>query len=124
MPEPGLIEFVVCYFRDDQPGRLLDFLGSVGDIGIKFEAYMDIASGAYVCLWFRPGTPSERLKLVDELKSKLGDDLKLIHGSEQGSWGVFTCSKLAHYGFAIPGFDSVLGQLALLSFGEAKLFKR
>ena len=99
-------------------------MGWVVDIGIKFEAQVDIASGAYVCLWFRPGTPTERLKLVDELKSKLGDDLKLIHGSEHGSWGVFTCSKLAHYGFAIRRFDSVLGQLALMRFGETKLLTR
>lgn len=40
------------------------------------------------------------------------------------SWGVFTCSKLARFGFAIPAFDAVLCQLASLRFGEAKLFTR
>ncbi|MEW6156869.1 MAG: hypothetical protein AB1813_05515 [Verrucomicrobiota bacterium] len=63
-----------------------------------------------------------RVQLVEQLRARLGQNIKIVHGCVHGAYGLFKNSSFASYSFSFEGFDAALALLGGMQFGEERLF--
>jgi hypothetical protein len=51
---------------------------------------------------------------------ELGKNIKLVHGSSPGHFGILGGPKRVAYSFVVPQFQSALARLCALDFGQAE----
>jgi hypothetical protein len=67
---------------------------------------------------FETQTKGDRFRLVEALNQTLGHHIKIVHGVENGHFGVVGNADRMSFSFIIPGFMNALGTLANLDFGK------
>jgi hypothetical protein len=116
------VEYALVFIRGDGPVQICERVGIVCDIGIAHSAMVDSVLGALVVMTV--GSPvckeGDRSALISELKEKLGPDLKIVHGSSPGHFGLVGSQQRMSFTFIIPNFDAVLGCLDEIRFGEVR----
>lgn len=124
----GRIEFVLAFVRGENPEQVSDRLAIVAELAGQSGATVHGLVGALAVLVFGTHFPSSvasgsRASLLAALQKRLGPDIKVVHGSAEGHHGLFGGEKYLAYSFLVPEFDTALGALSGLSFGQAKEFR-
>lgn len=125
----GRIEFIIAFVRGESPARVSERIARVADLAVTHGATVHDLVGALVIVAFgtHPSSPPEsggRPSLVQSLREQLAGDVKIVHGSADGHYGLFGSKTRMSYTFLVPQFDSVLGALSQLQFGESEEFTR
>lgn len=119
----GRIDFVLAFVRGENAAQISERIGRVADLSMKYGATVhDLIGGLVVAAFGTLPACSEqsgdRLMLVNALRAELGGDIKLVHGAADGEYGTFGSSTRMAYSFTVPQFDTILGSLSRLQFGE------
>lgn len=117
----GRIEFIVTFVRGERPDEVSKRIALVTDIATAHGAMNHGIIGPLVIVAFgthptSTPTPGNRLLLVQSLRQELDRDIKIVHGSANGHYGLFGKEPVS-YTFLVPQFDEVLGKLSDLEFG-------
>jgi hypothetical protein len=114
--------------RADTPQQLSERIGLVADISHQHDAAVHSVIGPLVVIAF--GTlpsgqqpPGSRTLLISQLRERIHDNIKIVHGAVDGHFGSFGSEGLLSYTFAFPGFDSALAALGRLEFGQTEEFQ-
>ena len=124
------VEFILVFVRDDVPSEVSERMGAVMDTAKAARATIHDVIGALVVMAFGThpalGTnDGSRASLVDALRSKLGADIKIVHGAADGQCGLFGSERgIMTHSFLVPHFDKILGSLSRLKFGEIEEFRQ
>lgn len=127
--ERGPIEFIFALVRGDTAEQVSERVGKVADIATGHRSVIHAVNGPLVTMTFgthkfSPALPASRLSLIADLRVQLAKDIKIIHGSDEGYFGLFGSQQtVMNYSFLVPQFDALLGALARLQFGEIEEFK-
>ena len=122
----GRIEFIVIFIHGQSPDEVSQRISHVSGLVRVHGAMIDHIVGALVTVAFgvppaSAAEPGVRLRLVQSLQQALGRNLKIVHGSADGHYGIFGENPYS-YTFLVPQFDRVLAKLGQLEFGEAAEF--
>ena len=125
----GRIEFVLAFVRGESPSQIAERMASVADIAVEHGAVVYDLVGGLVVVAFgtHPAASSQsgsRASLVQALREQLASDVKIVHGAADGHHGLFGSEMRISYTFLVPQFDSILGALSRLQFGESEEFPR
>jgi hypothetical protein len=122
----GRIEFIFVFVRAESVEQLAERTGAVVDAGMEHEAVVYNVVGPMVVMAFGahgpPPSPSSRSRLVGRMREKLGTTIKIVHGAEDGHFGLFGSEKFLAFTFTFPGFDHALATLGRLEFGQTEEF--
>lgn len=125
--QAGRIEFVFALVRADTPQQLSERIGLAVETSFHHDAVVHSVVGPLVVIAF--GTlpssrqpPGSRKLLIGQLRERIRDDIKIVHGTVDGHFGPFGGKTLQSYTFTFPGFDSALARLGRLEFGQAEEF--
>jgi hypothetical protein len=125
----GRIEFVLAFVRGEGPSQISERMARVADIAVEHDATVYDLVGGLVIVAFgtHPASSPQagsRALLVQALREQLASDVKIVHGSSDGHHGLFGSETRISYTFLVPQFDSILGALSRLQFGESEEFTR
>lgn len=123
----GRIEFVLAFVRGESPVQISECIARVADVAVTHGAIVHDLVGALVIVAFgtHPSSSPEsgsRSSLIQALREQLAGDVKIVHGAADGYYGLFGSKTRMSYTFHVPQFDSVLGTLSRLQFGESEEF--
>jgi hypothetical protein len=116
---------VLCFVRGDTSENLSERIGAVVKIALAHEAIIHGTIGPLVATAYgaHPNSPAHfgaRIALVKDLRRKLGDDIKIVHGATEGCYGLFGNESFMSYTFVVPEFNAALGLLSKLDFGQTE----
>jgi hypothetical protein len=78
---------------------------------------------AFHTLPIQPELAGGRLALLEMLRKHLGEDLKILHGTAHGHFGLIGSDLRQNYSFILPQFDVMLCTLTQMDFGKILEFK-
>jgi len=121
----GLVEFVLIAVRGDTPQDISDRIGKITDIASRHHGLVDTVVSTLVAVTYgmfetQEGQDGNRLTLIEELERTLGDDVKIVHGSEHGCFGYLGSETRSSFTFLVPSFVENLGVLATMPYGSTK----
>jgi hypothetical protein len=123
----GHLQFALASVRGT-PAEISDRVGLIGDVAMAHSLVVFSSLGPLVAVasgmhsWSPPDA-TRRLAFVEDLRRQLGDDVKILHGTAIGHYGLLGKETgVVFYSFLLPHFDSVLAALVRLEFGAAKEF--
>ena|SRR5260221_6707821 len=124
----GRIEFVLAFVRGETPAQVSERMARVADVAVANGAAVHNVVGALVIVAFgtHPASSPEsgsRPSLVRALREELAGDVKIVHGAADGHYGLFGSKTRMSYSFLVPEFDSILGALSRLPFGQVEEFR-
>jgi len=119
----GRIDFVLAFVCGENAAQISERMARVADLAMKHGATVHDLVGGLVIAAFGtlppcPEQSGDRLTLVNALRAELAGNIKLVHGAANGDYGVFGSNTWMAYTFAVPQFDTILGSLSRLQFGE------
>ena len=124
----GRIDFVLAFVRGEGPAQVSERMARVADLAVAHGATVHDVVGALVIVAF--GThpapspeSSSRSLLVPVLREELAGDVKIVYGAADGHYGLFGSKTRMSYTFLVPEFDSILGALSRLHFGQVEEFR-
>jgi len=125
----GLVDFLLVFVRGADAALLSKRVGKVADLAIKQGALVHDLAGPLVTIAFgtSPGKAPEpsgnRAALLQELHRHLADDIKVLHGSVQATFGLIGGESRQSYALLLPKFDLMLGYLSQMNFGQVEEFQ-
>ena len=125
----GRIDYVLAFVRGESPAQVSERIARVADIAVTHGATVHDLVGALVIVAFgtHPASSPEsgsRSSLVQALREQLAGDVKIVHGAADGHYGLFGSQTRMSYTFLVPEFDSILGALSRLQFGQTEEFRQ
>jgi len=123
----GRIDFVITFVRGEGPAQVSERVARVTDLAMTHGATLFNVVGALAIMAYgtHPASSTEsgsRSSLVRALREQLAGDVKFVHGAADGHYGLLGSQRLISYTFLVPQFDSILGALSRLEFGESEEF--
>jgi hypothetical protein len=124
----GRIEFVLAFVRGESPLQISERMARVADIAAEHGAVIYDLVGGLVIVAFgtHPNPPSQlssRASVLQALRQQLAGDVKIVHGVDDGHYGLFGNGTRTSHTFVVPKFDQILGTLSRLKFGEVEEFR-
>jgi hypothetical protein len=127
--KPGRIEFILAFVHGESPAQISERIAHIADLAVTHGGLVHDLVGALVIVAFgtHPASSPEsgsRSSLVQALREQLACDVKIVHGAADGHYGLFGSETRMSYTFLVPQFDSILGALSRLKFGESEEFRQ
>ena len=121
------IEFVLVFVDSKTPEEVSERVGRVTEIAMSHNATVHDIIGALVVVAFGTTQHSspvadKRAALVEHLRRELSNHLKIVHGAADGHFGLVGSGVRISYSFVLPRFDTMLGRLSQLEFGQLEEF--
>lgn len=124
----GRIDFILAFVSGTEPEQVSERIAKVAELAVQHGATIHHLVGALAVLAF--GTqaasspaPGSRESLVATLRQRLGGDIKIVHGTGDGYYGLLGAYTAATFTFLVPQFDRVLGVLSQLGLGGIEEFR-
>jgi hypothetical protein len=123
----GPLQFVLPYVRGT-PTEISDRVGTIAEVAkvhsaVFYTALGPLAAVAFGTQAWSPPDAAKRRAFVEDLRQKLREDVKIIHGAAIGHHGLLgEKTAVLSYTFILPQFDRILAALARLDFGAAEEF--
>lgn len=123
----GHIDFVLAFVRGESPAQVSERIARVASLVVAHGATVHNLVGALAIVAFgaHPSSTPEsgsRSSLVQAMREQLAGDVKIVHGATDGYYGLFGSETWMSYSFFIPKFDTMLGTLSRLEFGQIEEF--
>ncbi len=123
----GRIGFILAFVRGESPVQVSERIERVAELAVTHDATVHHLVGALVVMAFgtHPALSQQsgnRSALVHVLHEQWASDIKIVHGAANGHYGLFGSEPRMSYSFLVPQFDSLLGALSRLQFGETEEF--
>jgi hypothetical protein len=121
----GQIEFVLIAVRGETPQIISERMGKIAAIACQHNGIIDsLVSSLVIVVWgmieFDTKQQGDRFTLIEALNKTFGDNIKVVHGSENGCFGNLGSDTRMSFSFIVPSFINALGLLANLPYGETK----
>lgn len=119
----GRIEFVLVAVPEDNAESLI---AEIFELTQKHDAEVDLVSSVAVITYGTDGTEAfpkgRRFPLIEALRQKMGDRVKMLHGAGIGHCGFVGGASGGRFNYILPGLKEAHRQIENLGFGEIKEF--
>ena len=117
----GWIEFILLEAPAD---KLATMTGAIFDLAIDHEAEVDMMGSLVVMSYGTAGGDTgqrrKRFPLMDAVKKKFKQEIKLVHGAGFGHYGFVGGRGGGRFTFMLPQFDRAKTELTTLDWGEIR----
>ena len=122
--ETGNIDFIFVLLKSGDPQEFNSSLEDMLDTAVDQNAtVMQVLSSLVLIVYNLPVFPEEhprelRLDLVNTLKDKFSDQLKIVHGSATAAIGNIGSERRMTYSAVFSDLGMVIDKLAAIDYGE------
>ena len=121
------IEFVLVFVDGKTPEEISERVGRVTEIAMSHDGTVHDIIGALVVVAFgtiqhSSSVAGRRAALVEQLRRELSSHLKIVRGAADGHYGLVGSGVRVSYSFVLPRFDTMLGRLSQIEFGQIEEF--
>lgn len=115
-------QFVVAQINEVDLSEIQSLISDVTRVVSEHDATLiEIISSLVICGFGLPNpagdSPQKRLQLVAALISKVGTNIRIIHGQCDGAYGLLGDRNCLRYTIIVPRLSGILKQLLETPFG-------